>query len=143
MYETELDTGKGPRLFIPVGTLIAPDLLVLRDSIVYWIEAKHKTAFTWHRNTSCWTTGIDLRHYNDYLSVANATPFPVWLLFLQRGGHAKDSPLESPAGLYGNALDILQRCENHRSDRWGSGGMVYWSIRSLRKLADISDFTGL
>lgn len=137
VYEKIMDTGKGPQLFTPDTKLIAPDMLIYQDNEVQWIEAKHKTAFSWHRRTGQWVTGIDLRHYEDYCAVDSLSPWRVWLLFLHRGGQAKDSPANSPAGLFGNALKILRKCENHRHDNWGRSGMVYWAIGSLRKLATL------
>jgi hypothetical protein len=138
VYEIEKHMGKGPRLYSPRAEVIAPDMLVFTDGKTFWIEAKHKEAFSWHRKTHQWTTGIDMRHYRDYCIINDSTPFPVWLLFLQKGGQAKDSPLNSPSGLYGNSLSYLQQHENHRSEQWGRGGMVYWSIQHL-KLLDTLD----
>jgi hypothetical protein len=139
VYEKVINTGKGPQLFMPNKALIAPDLFVFGNGKCFWIEAKHKTAFSWHRNLGCWTTGIDLRHYRDYCEVDDSTPWPVWLLFLHEGGQAKDSPPESPAGLFGETLAKLRRCESHRSDRWGASGMVYWARDSLQLLASLQD----
>ena len=133
-YEKIIDTGKGPRLFLPDGVLVAPDFLTWNGETVQWIEAKRKTAFTWHRKTQRWVTGIDLLHYADYLKVADGSPWPVWLLFLHDGGKAKDSPDESPKGLFGNNLAILQKNVNHIHENWGKNGMVYWAIESLIKL---------
>lgn len=138
IYEKIIDTGKGPTLFMPEGVLIAPDMLVFKSSNAWWIEAKHKTAFSYYRKKSQFVTGIDLRHYQDYLKVDDLTPWPVWLLFLHRGGQAKDSP-PSPAGLYGNKLNYLRKYESHRSDRHGASGMVYWAIDKLKKLAELDD----
>jgi hypothetical protein len=137
VYEKIIDDGKGPRLYMPDGVLIAPDLFVFKGKEAFWIEAKHKTAFTWHRITGRWVTGIDLRHYADYCTVDDSTPWPVWLLFLHDGGQAKDSPDNSPSGLFGNRLDVLRRCENHRHNNWGRSGMVYWAVESLQKLASL------
>jgi len=134
VYELETDTGKGPQLFTPRKGLIAPDMLVFKMDKCFWIEAKHKTAFSWHRNTSRWVTGIDLRHYYDYCEVDDSTPWPVWLMFWQRGGQAKDSPADYPAGLFGNTLEYLRQHENHRHENWGKSGMVYWNINSLKRL---------
>jgi hypothetical protein len=134
VYEKEMDDHKGPRLFLPAETRIAPDLFVFRGDKAFWIEAKHKTAFTWHRITQRWTTGIDLKHYEDYCVIDDATSWPVWLLFLHEGGQAKDSPADSPRGLFGRELSILRTCENHRHENWGRTGMVYWAIDSLKKL---------
>lgn len=135
VYEKIFDTGKGPQLYLPDKELIAPDLLVLHCDGAVWIEAKHKTAFTWHRNTKRWVTGIDLHHYEHYLEVNRVTPWNVWLLFLHEGGKAKDSPPDSPAGLFGNTLDYLCQHENHRHANWGKYGMVYWNYEDLKLLA--------
>lgn len=148
VYEKELDEGKGPVLFTAsIGqNLIAPDLFCFRDEYnnpgdVLWIEAKTKSAFTWHRLTERWVTGIDLRHYEDYLKVASLSPFPVWLLFLHLEGRAKDTPpgKTTPTGLFGHRLLHLQLCENHRHSNWGSSGMVYWGHQNLHRLAPLSD----
>ena len=140
VYEKIFDTGKGPQLYLPNDEkLIAPDMLAFNGSNIRWIEAKHKTAFSWHRISNKWVTGIDLRHYNDYLKVASMSPWPVWLLFLHRGGQAKDSPPNSPAGLFGNPLDYLKENENHRHDNWGKSGMVYWSRDKLQLIASLEE----
>lgn len=139
VYEKILDTGKGPQLFLPQdGRLIAPDMFVFKGGSAWWVEAKHKTAFSLYRKTGQWVTGIDLRHYRDYCRVDDETPWPVWLLFLHRGGQAKDSP-PSPAGLFGNTLDYLRCHESHRSDKWGPSGMVYWALSDLRRLASLAE----
>lgn len=139
VYEKLIDTGKGPQVFLPAGQLVAPDLLSWRGDRVTWIEAKHKTAFTWHRRTERWVTGIDLHHYEQYQQVEESSPWPVWLLFLHRGGQAKDSPANSPSGLFGNSLAFLRENENHRHENWGRYGMVYWRVESLRQIALLSD----
>lgn len=138
IYETEINTGKGPRLYTPEENLIAPDMLILSDDGILWIEAKHKTAFTWHRISKKFVTGIDLRHYEDYCKIAERYPYEVWLMFLHEGGTAKDSP-SSPSGLFANSLEYLKENENHRHDNWGKSGMVYWSIDNLKKLAEITE----
>ncbi len=143
VYEKIIDEGKGPQLFTGGEGLVAPDLVAFRDGKVLWLEAKHKTAFTWHRITSRWVTGIDLCHYEDYLRVADTTTLPVYLLFLHRGGAAKDSPSVSPSGLFGNTLARLRNNENHRHKNWGKGGMVYWAREvdggALRLVASLEE----
>jgi hypothetical protein len=145
VYETELHSGKGPVLYSMSSALVAPDMLAYRQSDVKWVEAKTKTSFTWHRITQRWVTGIDLRHYRDYLKIASESPWPIWLLFLHLDSQgAKDTPTElvgeSPVGLFGNELLHLSGCENHRHDNWGRSGMVYWELDSLRCLATIDHF---
>lgn len=139
VYEKEIHTGKGPILYQAIGSpLIAPDMLVFKNyDRVSWIEAKTKSAFTWHRKTERWVTGIDLHHYEQYLKVAELSPWPVYLLFLQLKGQAKDSPPNCPTGLYGGKLKILQERENHRHDNWGKRGMVYWAEGKLTKFAKL------
>lgn len=152
VYEVEMDTGKGPQLFLPDEELIAPDLFVFKFSYddgqeAWWTEAKHKSVFSWHRITGRWTTGVDLRHYHDYLRVDELTPWPVWLLFL----HSKDrcdrrnEPWPCPTGLFGRPLEYLREHENHRSQPrnngtgWGRTGMVYWAYDDLMLLATLDD----
>lgn len=128
VYEKIIDEGKGPQVFTAKGQFIAPDLLAIRHGKLTWIEAKHKTAFPWNRNRQVFVTGIDLHHYQQYIKVQCLSEVSVWLLFLHKGGQAKDSP-PSPAGLFGNSLRILALNENHRCspDKYGKGGMVYWT----------------
>lgn len=138
VYEKEISKGKGPQLFTPNENLIAPDLFAfngIKDR-AFWIEAKHKSAFTWHRISRQWLTGINLRHYYDYLKVARESPWPVWLLFLHQDGQAKDSPPGCPTGLFGQELGYLQQHEHHR---WNEGGMVYWADTILEKLATLEE----
>lgn len=139
VYEIEIQTGKGPRLFTAKKNIIAPDMIVFRSDRTLWIEAKHKSAFSWHRISSRWVTGIDLRHYLDYCEIEDQSNFRVWLMFLHEGGQAKDSPANSPSGLFGRGLAFLRKNENHRSGNWGSGGMVYWAENKLNKLAKLED----
>lgn len=143
VYEKEIDTAKGPQLFTPGGKLIMPDLFTFKplSTKALWIEAKHKTVFSWHRKTGKWVTGIDLRHYEDYLSVNSLSPWPVWLLFLHRESSTgkRDEPWPCPTGLFGNELSILENVENHRHDKWGRSGMVYWAHERLKKIASLEE----
>ena len=138
-YEIELNHGKGPRLFASCGQLISPDLLIFNAQCNFkWIEAKTKTAFTWHRQSCSWQTGLDRRHWRDYLAVQSLSPFPVWILFLHKpNGCAKDTPngFLSPSGLFGNTISCLQKNIHHEHDNHGPSGMVYWKIDALRKIA--------
>ena len=140
-YQVEQHTGKGPQLFCAAGDLVLPDLLTFRGGKVQWFEAKHKTCFTWHRISQRWTTGIDLRHYGEYQEVAARTGLPVWVLFWHPlsepspADRMHDCPAVCPTGLFGNDIEILAANENHRSDRHGRSGMVYWAEHSLRLLA--------
>lgn len=151
VYEIEKSSGKGPQLFGLDSSLVAPDMVAFTANGVVWIEAKHKTVFTWHRNTKQWTTGIDLRHYGDYLKVAKATRLPVWLMFFHRSDTPSDNDLQMgcpnvcPTGLFAGDIFELVTQENHRTlpldfyregvKGHGKSGMVYWSVSVLKKLA--------
>ena len=74
------------------------------------------------------------KHFNEYLKIREDTKTPVWILFLHKGGQAKDSP-PSPSGLFGNNIDVLKNCIDHSSGKHGRCGMVYWNKESLIKLA--------
>ena len=138
IYEKTDAEYKGPVLFsASSGALIAPDMLVFKGRQVLWIEAKHKAAFSWHRKTEEWVTGIDLHHYRQYLTIQEERPeWPIWLLFLHHNGTAKDTPTGkiSPTG-----LSYLSTNEHHRHANYGSSGMVYWSVDALKYLAPLSD----
>ena len=138
-YEVETGQFKGPQFYSRDQSFATPDMLVFggREGKALWVEAKHKTGFAWNRQRQVWVTGVDVRNYNDYIAVAGRSNLPVWLLFLQRGGQAKDSP-PSPAGLYGQDLEYLTANENHRG-MMGTREMVYWAIDSLRKMAEVED----
>lgn len=151
VYEKEIDTGKGPRIFRLDGDIVAPDMLAFspqfRDPVI-WIEAKHKTVFTWHRITERWTTGIDLKHYEHYQEVAKQSEWPVWLLFLHVCGTPDRKDLERedgvcpsacPVGLFGGHLSELAEKENHRHASWGPSGMVYWAHETLIRLASLDE----
>jgi len=143
VYEKEIDSGKGPQFFAAVGEFAAPDLFVF--PACEWAEAKHKTVFTWYRKERRWTTGIDIHHFNDYLSVQAQSTRRVWLFFLHRCAtpHQRDidanCPSSCPTGLFCGSLDYLTRHESHRSDKHGPHGMVYWGVDVLKKVADLEE----
>ncbi len=145
VYEIEMDKGKGPRLFAPDSQIIAPDMLSFKDGNICWIEAKHKSVFSWHRKTMRWVTGIDLHHYENYLSIADRYPYEVWMMFLHRSSRpdVRDlqygCPSECPDGLFAGKLSVLRHNENHRHANHGRTGMVYWSRESLKRLATLRE----
>lgn len=144
VYEKEISENKGPTLFMASGVQrIAPDMLVFKTDKTLWVEAKRKSSFTWHRNSKCWNTGIDLRHYKDYVKVQDEhAEWDMWLLFLHGDKEqARDTPddMMSPSGLFGQTIKHLRNNVHHKSSRWGSSGMVYWDHDKLIKLAEYND----
>jgi hypothetical protein len=137
VYEVAQGQYKGPAIYTADGgDVIATDMLVFKGAKAFWIEAKHKSAFTWHRKTQRWVTGIDKRHYEEYLRIGELSDWPVWLLFLHKDGCAKDTPsgMISPTGLFGGELNYLRENINHTHDNWGNSGMVYWAHDKLKCL---------
>jgi hypothetical protein len=140
IYEKIIDDGKGPRLFAPDGALVAPDVLIFKGANILWVEAKHKSGFSWNRVRQELVTGIDLRHYLQYLKIVDNLSVPLWLFFLHSGAPTKDCPFENtPSGLFAEDINNLRHNESHRSEKWGRTGMVYWSIKSLKKLAEYKE----
>lgn len=150
-YEKEIDNGKGPRLFMAQGSedreLITPDLLVMRDATFHWVEAKHKTTFTWYGIGGYWTTGIDLRHWQDYQRVQALTGIPVYLFFLHRDWRTRLEDVTKwgaeptcPVGLFAGSVERLSAVCSHRSDKWGPSGMIYWRpFVHLRQIATLDE----
>ena len=135
IYEIADNQYKGPALYCnDETTVIAPDMAVFSHKGLSFIEAKHKNAFSWYRKKGIWTTGIDLHHFEQYLTFKKTLRYPLWILFLHRGGQAKDS-MKSPSGLFGNDIDVLEKSIDHKSEKWGKSGMVYWDKESLVKLS--------
>lgn len=150
-YEKEIDNGKGPRLFLPYGMpkaeLVAPDLQGLKYRKVgipeiRWFEAKSKSTATFYRKKQRWQTGIDKRHYQDYVRVQEVSSCAVWLLFLQENNahnNAPDGVAPCPTGLFGCPI----------TQHWSDDGwyirdgkrydMVYWGIEELKLIAPLSD----
>jgi len=147
IYEKEIDTGKGPRFFAPDRQYVAPDMFVM--PAMQWVEAKHKTVFSWHRKTCRWCTGIDLNHYAEYQKVEEVSRRPVWVFFLHREDKPDDRdirggcPSKCPTGLFGSPLSHLRRHENHRHENWGRHGMVYWAHETLKQLETIESLTAI
>ena len=139
-YEKEVGEYKGPRIFSAKRSLVAPDIFAFRfqneQKRVFWVEAKSKAAFTWHRLSKTYQDGIDRRHWRDYHELRNQMPWDLWILFLHApGGVTKDNPPDKvpPVGLFGGEVLHLARCIDHESERWGRSGMVYWQCKDLMR----------
>jgi hypothetical protein len=155
-YEIEIPSGKGPRLSTALGELIVPDILAMKYKgkkfLIKWYESKHKTRFTWHWKSRNWQTGIDLRHYLDYIKVQERTGIEVYIAFLHRCSTPSKSDIENhspvlcPTGLYGQTLTYLMEHEHHR-DKYDRDRreypMVYWNESNLERLATLEQIQTL
>lgn len=143
VYEKEINDYKGPVLYRPDGQqLICPDLLTFTRKGLAWIEAKHKSAFTWSMKYAAWNTGIDLHHYQHYIQVQNDLKhIPVWIMFLHQSGTAKDTPEGkiSPTGLFMASIRHLRENECHRHANHGKHGMVYWQPSAFQNHVPLED----
>lgn len=141
VYDVQIQSGKGPQVFTADASYAAPDALLFNSQVARWVECKQKTSFTWHRNTQRFTTGIDANHFQDYLKVKEISPWPLWLMFLQGEGEAKDTPQGkvAPSGLYGGEIDYLKDNVNHTHANWGRHGMVYWAEETLHKIDSLKN----
>ena len=146
VYEIEQGQFKGPSVYTSAGNFVAPDMMAFSScadfegETCFFVEAKTKSAFTLHRKTGRFVTGISKRHFEDYIQVQSRSPFTIWIMFLQlNGGCAKDSP-QGPTGLYGATVSRLMRNVNHEwiapRDR---DSMVYWAAESLSYFASLDD----
>lgn len=155
-YEIEIPSGKGPRLFTSLGELVSPDILAMRYEvrklILKWIESKHKTRFSWHYRSKNFQTGIDLRHYLDYIEVQRLSKIDVSILFLHISSEPSPSdiqhgsPSACPTGLFGRPLRYLMEHEHHRDsyDKFGREyPMVYWNASDLEKMATLDEVKAL
>ena len=139
-YEKQTRDYKGPTLFCAEGdSLILPDLPGIKGDHLYWVEAKHKSAFTFYRKTRSWQTGIDVRLYEQYQDVQKRTGIGVYLMFVQGEGRAKDAPSDGPSGLYAGSLSYLMQHEDHRDEFRNGAYMVFWNECALRKIASLEE----
>lgn len=140
-YEKQQGSGKGPQVFTPEGELVAPDLQIMRDGKLMWVEVKDKSVFTWHRLSKRWMTGIDKRHHGDYCKIADIYQCHAYVFFFHQNpmpsasdlGHG--CPTQCPTGLFRVDLNVAPE---HVSDKWGSGGMVYWTTGTDGKLKRVA-----
>lgn len=128
-YDSE--NNKGPRIFSLEGSLVAPDLLIFRQGKPNWIEAKHKSVFSWRGVGGFWETGIDAHHYRDYLKVEEKTNIPLFLLFYHESDipwikdrqRWPDCPARCPTGLY--CVRPTEQ-QGRFGKEHGRHGMYYW-----------------
>lgn len=159
VYDIPINTGKGPRFYSALSSghdqLVAPDMLTIGCGKIQWVEAKLKSVFSWRRMPcqrypyARWQTGIDKRHYHDYLHVREVTDIPLWIMFL----HESSTPWEKdrkqgcpemcPTGLFGREITQLEKLVDHEDSYEKASGreypMVYWNHQDLIQLATLEE----
>lgn len=133
VYEIQRGNYKGPRVFAPKGQRVAPDMFCMKPKDRFFVEAKRKSVFSWHRNTQRWVTGIDMRHYEDYKLILEETGIRILLVFLHEKAEPDPRdvmycPGKCPTGMFAVSVD---KPTNHENDKWGPSGMVYWAYKDL------------
>jgi hypothetical protein len=120
----------------------------------FFVELKSKASFSWHRNTSQWTTGIDSKYWDQYMSIREETGIHIHIAFLHTGNLpspndlASGCPRECPTGLFVGEIKALAEKIHHRSGAksyapdgsstgYGTSGMIYWAHRDLKLWAPL------
>jgi hypothetical protein len=119
----------GPRISTPKGEIVAPDLVLVRDSRSRFVEIKRRTSPTLHRATGTLCTGIETHALHQYLRIARATGTHVWLVFM----HDSLAP-----DLRGGDIELLDRRVHHTA-----AAMAYWALRDLPILASSQELAEL
>lgn len=128
----------GPRLFVGNDALTAPDLLVFADDGVRWMEIKCKKYCTWYRNESLWMTGIDVRHFEQYIKVHQATCIHVDLVLYHPNETPRPKdvphgcPEYAPRGVYCADILKLQEIYHHIGTDLDGNEMIYWDMQVLQ-----------
>jgi hypothetical protein len=105
---------------------------------LYYAEVKRR--FSYFRVAGLQQTGIDTERW-PRLASADAADCSCWLLLLHHDPHMSDqdiahgSPKESPTGLFGQAVAVLDGKKRHR------GEMLYWSLDDLIRLASLEELS--
>lgn len=116
---------------VPHKTIRIPDIFAVKDGVTSFYEVKAKKRFSWWKppgEEGRWTTGIDIKHYNDYSMINDLFNIPVIMLFYHWSPDPSDkdlangSDIECPTGLYKQHLSILRECVDHVYE----DNMVFW-----------------
>lgn len=132
---------KGVRLWGQSPT-VAPDLMAYHTQWKNWrwIEVKRKGTFSFYRKKQVWTTGLDLHLFKEYKLIHELTQTPVWIFFWHdKSVFDFSARAESPTGLYGNEITILNKNYSHTSDKYGKGGMIYFEQKHLKSITTVEE----
>ena len=157
-YEKQVSDWKGPRVYLPEGQLVAPDLFALitrhDQTYAFWGEVKTKERFTWRFTEGVWQTGLDCKYFEEYKELWEVHKLPVYIFFYHRRTDTdvrdvqRGAPDTCPAGLFVQRLDTLlalaQRGgrRGHTDQHTGKyTPMVYWYIHHLQQYATLEQIS--
>lgn len=75
-----------PKVFYEGTAAISPDIFVSGDNGTFWVEVKTKNR--WIKYNGVLETGLNERHYLEYLKIKNKTALPLYVIF----NHKEDNP---------------------------------------------------
>jgi len=131
-----LGENKSPKLQAAndADSLVVPDLLIAQaQKGTKWVEVKFKARADFTRKTQRMETGIALRLWRHYHEVKAATGLPVWLMFC----HAEEDEIRGA-----EIADLASAVRVYDGRKMGRGGMAFFPVEALRRLARLSAIRG-
>ncbi len=117
-----------PKIYNDGGVIISPDIFVAGLKKAFWVEVKTKNR--WIKYLGNLETGLNERHFNEYLRINRKTELPVYVVF----NHKEDMPngfyfveITTP---FQRIWDGINRANGKRI----SPPLVLWRIEMLTKI---------
>lgn len=79
------DDNEAPAIEVENRREIVPDLDICARGERFWVEVKTYKEAAWNRRYRCWTHGISVRHFDNYLAVEQRTGSAVFLAINELG----------------------------------------------------------
>lgn len=89
-----------PFLLTDIERVILPDLTCWKNGANFFVECKRKKQWvSWNGELE---TGLDLRHFNDYLKVKKITGSSIYIFFIH------EDTMKQNSGIFYNEIEILK-----------------------------------
>lgn len=117
-----------PKIYSEVETIISPDIFISGKEKAFWVEVKTKNR--WINYNRIRETGLNKRHYDEYIKIRHNTKLPVYVVF----NHKDDNP----TGFY--FIDIIVPYHriwdgiNCATNRRVSPPLVLWKFEALTRI---------
>lgn len=119
------EDAKAPMLFCGRRRLVIPDLQAWRPNrTLVWFEIKVKEQAVLYRKLNTITTGIELRHWQHYHEVSEATNADVWLVFIH----------EAEGVVVTGEISDMPISHQYNGNKMGRGGMIFFDFNKLYRL---------